>query len=148
MQKNSSCIKTDQCYLCRVLHFDRQNLMLIHHLMTRLQLMRHIGNISLNIKKKYEMCQEMSFSILVTASSGKPMPELGFFPGRLRWTLFPMSATAIHLVAVDRPLNPPTEGRTSHHRPTNRSSPMPRCQVMIWCAVGALLRNQRQDVKD
>ena len=29
MQKNSSCIETEQRYLCRVLHFNRQNLMLI-----------------------------------------------------------------------------------------------------------------------
>jgi len=27
--KNSSSIETEQCYLCRVLHFNRQNLMLI-----------------------------------------------------------------------------------------------------------------------
>jgi len=42
------------------------------------------------------------FKILVTASSGKPTPELYFLPGQLRWTLFPKSATAIHSVAVDR----------------------------------------------
>jgi len=29
MQKNSSCIETEQRYLCRVLHFNRQNSMLI-----------------------------------------------------------------------------------------------------------------------
>jgi len=27
------------------------------------------------------------------------------------------------------------------------SSPMTRCQVMLWCAVGALLRNQRWEKK-
>jgi len=47
------------------------------------------------------------FKILVTASSDKPTPELYFLPGRLRWTLFPKSATAIHSVAVDRTLIPP-----------------------------------------
>jgi len=30
------------------------------------------------------MCQEMSFLILVTASSGKPTPEFYFLRGRLR----------------------------------------------------------------
>ena len=29
MQKNSHCIETEQRYLCRVIHFNRQNLMLI-----------------------------------------------------------------------------------------------------------------------
>jgi len=29
MQKNSSCTETEQRYLCRVLHFNRQNSMLI-----------------------------------------------------------------------------------------------------------------------
>ena len=29
MQKNSSCIETEKSYLCQVLHFNRQNLMLI-----------------------------------------------------------------------------------------------------------------------
>ena len=29
MQKNSRCTETEQSYLCRVLHFNRQNFMLI-----------------------------------------------------------------------------------------------------------------------
>jgi len=112
------------------------------HLMTRLSLW-HFMEISRWIIKYSMRCAKKCLSISVTASSGKPTPELGFLPGRLRWTLFPKSATAIHSVAVDRPLNPPIERRTSHRRPTNRSSPMPRCQVMLWCAVGALLKKQR-----
>jgi len=28
MQKNSNCIETDKSYLCKVLHFNRRNLML------------------------------------------------------------------------------------------------------------------------
>jgi len=51
------------------------------------------------------------------ASSGKAIPELCFLPGRLRWTLFPKSATAIHSVAMDRTTNPPIERQTSHRRP-------------------------------
>jgi len=43
------------------------------------------------------------------------------------------ATTLIHSVAVDR----------TPSLPTKCSSPMPRCQVMLWCAVGALLRNQR-----
>jgi len=30
MQKNSSCIETEKSYLCKVLHFNRQNLMMIN----------------------------------------------------------------------------------------------------------------------
>jgi len=30
MQKNSRCIETEQSYLCRVLHFKSQNLMLLN----------------------------------------------------------------------------------------------------------------------
>jgi len=29
MQNNSSCIETEKSYLCKVLHINRQNLMLI-----------------------------------------------------------------------------------------------------------------------
>jgi len=29
MQKNSICIETEQRYLCRILHFNRQNLIFI-----------------------------------------------------------------------------------------------------------------------
>jgi len=44
-----------------------------------------------------------------------------------------------HNLAVER--------RTLYHRaiatPAKCSSAVPRCQVMLWCAVGLLLRNQR-----
>jgi len=49
--------------------------------MTTLQLIALIENITLNIKKEYEMCQEMSF---LNFGDGKPTPELRFLPGRLR----------------------------------------------------------------
>jgi len=48
------------------------------------------------------MCQEMPFLNFgdgKTANSDKPTPELCFLPGRLRWTIFLKSATAIHSVA-------------------------------------------------
>jgi len=89
------------------------------------------------------MYQEMSFLILVTASSSKTTPKLCFLPGRLRLTLFPKSATAIHSVAVDRTPNPPIERRTSHRR-LNESfvanAEVSR-DVMMWR--WGLLRNQR-----
>jgi len=85
--------------------------------MTRLQLMALIGNISLNIKKSMRCAKKCLILFLVTASTGKPTSELCFMPGRLKWTLFPKSASAIHSVAVDWPLNPPIERRTSHRRP-------------------------------
>jgi len=61
MQKNSSSIETNQFNFCRVLHFNRQNLMLITHLMTRLQLMALIGNISLNIKNSLRRAKKWLF---------------------------------------------------------------------------------------
>jgi len=70
------------------------------------------------------MCQEIFVMFMVTASSGKPTPEIFFLPGWLRWTFFPKNATALHALAVDRTLNPPIERRTSHCRPNEISSPM------------------------
>jgi len=84
----------------------------------------------------------MSFSILVTASSGKPTPELCFLPRRLRQTL-PKERYGDSLSGRGSTTQPPIEKRTSHRRPTNRSSPMPRCQVTLWYAVGELLKKQR-----
>jgi len=49
--------------------------------MTKLQLIALIEDITLNIKKEYEMCQVMSFC---NFRDGKPKPELRFLPGRLR----------------------------------------------------------------
>jgi len=51
MSKNSRCIEIEQSYLCRVLYFNRLNLMLITHLMTRLQFMALIENIPTEHKK-------------------------------------------------------------------------------------------------
>jgi len=51
MQKNSRCTETEQSYLCRVLNFNRQNLMLISLPKDcRLQLTEFIENIPLNLK--------------------------------------------------------------------------------------------------
>ena len=48
--------------------------------------------------------------------------------------------------------NLPIERRTLYHwaiaAPAKSSSAMPRCQEMLWCAVGALLRNQRYEKRD
>jgi len=51
MQKNSSCIETEKSCLWKVLHFNRQNLMLIGPPNDWLQLMAVIENTPLNIKK-------------------------------------------------------------------------------------------------
>jgi len=51
MQKNSSCIETDKSYLCKVLHFNRQNLMLIGPPNDWATAYRNIENTPLNIKK-------------------------------------------------------------------------------------------------
>jgi len=51
---------------------------------------------------------------LVTAIGGRTKPEFCFLPGRLRWTLFPRSATAIHSVVVVRTPNLPVGRRTPY----------------------------------
>ena len=87
MQKNSSSIETEQRYLCRVnLHFNRQNLMLITHLVTKLQLMALIENIPLNIKNSMRCAKKCFFILLVTAIRGRSIPERCFLPGQLRLT--------------------------------------------------------------
>ena len=55
MQKNSSYAETEQRSICRVLHFNRQNLMFISPL-NRLPLLALIENIPQNIKKWHYMC--------------------------------------------------------------------------------------------
>jgi len=35
------------------------------------------------------MCQEIYFIILVTATRGRPTPEIRFLPEQLRWTPLP-----------------------------------------------------------
>jgi len=52
MQKNSSCIETEQSYICRIIRFNHQNLLLISPPKDyRLQLIVLIENIQMNIKK-------------------------------------------------------------------------------------------------
>jgi len=51
MQKNSTCIETEKSYLCKVLHFNRQNLMLINSPNDWATASAVIENIPLNIKK-------------------------------------------------------------------------------------------------
>jgi len=99
------------------------------------------------------MCQEMIFFIiLATAISGMPTPEIYSLPGQFGWWSCPRSTTASHSVSVSRSHNLPVERRTLYHwaiaAAAKSSSPMPQCQEMLWCAVGALLRNQRYEKKD
>ena len=124
MRKNSSCIETDQCYLCRILHFNRQNLvlttqnlMLTTHTYQATAYGTYWKYLAEHQKIAWDGPRNVFCLILETASSGNPTPELCFLSGRLRWTLFPKSATAIHSVAVDRTPNPLIERRTNHRRP-------------------------------
>jgi len=137
-RKNSSCIETEQCYLCRVLHFNRQNLMLITS-----------PNYQATAYDTYWKYLTEHWKILwdvptiffsVTPSSGKPTPELCFLPEVLRWIFFPNSAAAIH-PRIEHPTFQ-LRGGLSVAAPTKCSSPMPTYQVMLWCSVGVLLRNQ------
>ena len=64
----------------------------------------------------------------------------------------PRSTTASHSVALNWTRNLPIERRTLYHwvvaATAKSSSPMPGWQEMLWCAIGALLRNQRYEKKD
>jgi len=98
------------------------------------------------------MCQEMFFLILTRAISGMPTPEICFLPGSLGQRSCPRSTTASHSVFVNWTYNLAIERRTLYHWAIafamKASSPMPRCQGMLWCAVGALLRKQRYEKKN
>ena len=91
------------------------------------------------------------FIILAKAISCMPTPEIRFWRSSSERSC-PSSTAAIHSVAVDRTHNLPLERRTVYYWPSSAraksSSPMPKCQVMIRCAVGALLRNQRHEKKN
>jgi len=91
------------------------------------------------------------FIILAKAISCMPTPGICFWRSSSERS-WPSSNAAIHSVAVDRTHNLPVERRTVYHWASSAraksSSPMPRCQVMLRCAVGALLRNQRHEKKN
>jgi len=74
--------------------------------------------------------------ILVTAIGGRPKLELSSSPGRLRWTLLPRRATAIHSVAVARKHNLPVERRTIYHWAI--TAPLPPCfrfWIVFLCTI-------------
>jgi len=70
-----------------------------------------------------------------------------FLPGKLRWTILPKARCGVTLSIGELDTQPSTWETNLYHwaiaTPTKSLSPMPRCQVMLWCAVGELLRNQR-----
>ena len=85
MRKNSSCIEPEQCYLCRVMHFNHQNLMLITppNSSDQATAFWHLLEISRWTQKTVWDVPRNVFLILVTASSGTPTPELCFLLGHL-----------------------------------------------------------------
>ena len=92
------------------------------------------------------------FIILATAISGMPTPEICFLPGQFRLTILPKDHHGESLSVCELDTQPSNWERTLYHwaiaAAAKSSSPMPRCQEMLWCAVGALLRNQRYKKKD
>jgi len=76
MQKHSSYIETEQCYLFRVLHFNRQNLMLITPPYDQATAYGTCWKYLAEYEKIVSDVSKNVFLILVTASSGKPTPEL------------------------------------------------------------------------
>jgi len=87
-------------------------------------------------------------TILATAISGMPAPEICFLPGQFRWTILPKEDHGEHSVSVYWTHNLPIERRTLYDwaiaTPAKSSSPMLGIRIML-CAVGALLRNQRYE---
>jgi len=87
------------------------------------------------------------FFILATAISGISMPEIASCRGSWGERSYPRSSTALHSVSVNWTHNLPIDRWSLYHwaivAPSKSSSTMPRCQRMLWCAVGELLRNQR-----
>jgi len=94
----------------------------------------------------------MLFIILVTAIKGRPTPEIRLFPEQLRLTLLPKERYGDSLSGRWSNTIPSNWAGGHYHwataAPAKCSSPMPRCQVMLWCAVGALLKKQRYKKKD
>ena len=90
MQKNSSCIENEQSYICRMLHFNRQNQMLKSPPKTIGYSLWHLLKLSRWTLKNSMRCHKKCFYIiLVMAICGMPTPRKRFFPGQCRWTLLP-----------------------------------------------------------
>ena len=114
--------------------------------MTRLQIMALIENIPLNIKNSMRCLKKCFFYDFGDSSSGMPMTEIASYRGSWGERSYPRGATAFHSVSVNRTHNLPNVRRILYHwaivAPAQSSSPMPKCQVMLWCDGGVLLRNQ------
>jgi len=97
------------------------------------------------------MCQQIFFIILATAISGMPTPEIPFLLGQLKRTILPQERYGDSLSVGELDTQPSNwDGALFHWTiaATAKSlSPVPRCQVMLWCAVGVLLKNQRYEMK-
>jgi len=90
MQKNSSCIETEKSYLCKVLHFNRQNWMLIGPPNDWATAYGSYWKYSTGHSKiAGDVPRNVFYFILATAISGMSMPEMCFLPGQFRWTILP-----------------------------------------------------------
>jgi len=90
------------------------------------------------------------FIILAAAISDMPMPEICFLLGQFRRTILPKGHHGDSLSGrglIERSTLR-LRGGLAIAAPTKCSSPMPRCQALLWCAVGTLLWNQRYEKKD
>jgi len=91
MQISSSCIETEQSYLCRVLHFNHQNLMLISLPNDQATgSLWHLLKISHRTLNNSVRCAKKRFCmILATAIIGMSTPEICFLRGQLMRTILP-----------------------------------------------------------
>jgi len=90
---------------------------------------------------------------LATTISGIPMPEIASYRGSWseRSCPRPKGRYGVTLSVGELDIQPSNWETEIYYlaivTPAKSSSPLPRCQVMLWCAVGELLRNQRLEIK-
>jgi len=90
MQKNSRCTETEKSFLCKVLHFNSQNLMLIgppNDWATAYS--SYWKYLTEHSKIAWDVPRNVFFIILATAISGMPAPEICFLPEQFRLTNLP-----------------------------------------------------------
>jgi len=127
MQKNSNCIETEKCYLCKALHFNRQNLMLIgppNDWATAYGSYWKYPTEQENIA--WDVPSNVFLIMLATAISGIPTPEICFLPGRFRRTILPKEHHGESLSVCDMDTQPssweadPTTGLSPPQRHLRR----------------------------
>jgi len=139
MLKNSSYIETEKSYLCKVLHFNRQNLLID----PPNDWVTAYGSYWKCPSEHYKIVWDMPRKVFViwrrqlaACQSLKYVPDRGSLGERS----CPRSTLATHSVSVNWTHNFPVERRIFYHwaiaGPAKSSSPMLRCQENVMCSWG------------